>query len=136
MSKIKVIACSGIGKAFGLMAREAVLKVTNELNPQEAETACLAHIITGDAEGREKVADQICITVDGCPALCSAKSVESEGGIVKAKFRVVDEMRNHRGAKAGNGTQLTEDGWKITDELAEKISAKVTELVEEGKNNA
>jgi hypothetical protein len=38
-------------------------------------------------------------------------------------------MRNHRGVNAGNGTSLTEDGWQITDELAEKISAKVAELM-------
>lgn len=76
-----------------------------------------------------------CITVDGCPALCSAKSVEQAGGIIKAKYRAVDEMRNHRGVDAGTATALTEDGWKIVDEFAEKIAAKVTELVEEEQNN-
>lgn len=118
------------------MTREAVFQVTNKLNPKEAETACLAHIITGDAEGRDKVAGQRCITVDGCPKLCAAKSVEFEGGIVKQQFRVIDEMKNHKGVNPGTGTALSEDGWIIVDELAEKISAKVTELVEEGKNNA
>ncbi|MBR0598550.1 putative zinc-binding protein [Sinanaerobacter chloroacetimidivorans] len=135
MSKVKIIPCSGIGKVFGLMSREAVLQVTNNLSPDTAETVCLAYIVTGDDSAREKVEGCTCVTVDGCPALCSAKSVEQSGGIVKAKYRVVDEMRNHKGVNAGTGTALTEDGWKIVDELAEKISAKVAELIEEEKVN-
>lgn len=136
MSKVKVIACSGIGKVFGLMAREAVLQVTNNLSPETSETACLAHIVTGDDSAKDKIKGYTCITVDGCPALCAAKSVEQEGGIVKAKYRSVDEMKNHKGKNAGTGTELTEDGWQIVDEFAEKISAKVKELIEEEKNNA
>ena len=124
MSKIKVMPCSGIGKVFGLMAREAALKVTNELNAQVTETACLGHIVTGDVEAKEKIGGSTCITMDGCPALCAAKNVEPAGGIVKAKYRIVDEMKKHRGVNAGTGTTLSEDGWKIADELAEKICAK------------
>jgi len=136
MSKVKVIPCSGIGKVFGLMARETALQVTDKLSPDTTETVCLASIVTGDDAARAKVEGCTCITIDGCPALCSAKSVESVGGIVKAKYRAVDETRNHRGKNAGTGTALTEDGWQIVDEFAEKVAAKAEELVEEGKNNA
>lgn len=135
MSKIKVIPCSGIGKALGLMSREAVLQVTNNLSPDTAETVCLAHIVTGDQDAVEKVKGRTCITVDGCPALCSAKSVENAGGIVKAKYRAIDEMRNHKGKDAETGTTLTADGWSIVDEFAGKISKKVTELSKEEQNN-
>lgn len=136
MSKVKVIPCSGIGKVFGLVAREAALQVTNNLASDTTETVCLAHVVTGDDSGKEKVEGLTCITVDGCPALCSAKSVELAGGIVKAKYRVVDEMRLHKGKNAGTGTTLTEDGWQIVDEFAEKIAVKVGELIEEGESNA
>ncbi|CDX04362.1 putative zinc-binding protein [Desulfitobacterium hafniense] len=135
MSKIKVIPCSGIGKVYGLMAREAALQVTNVLSQDQAETVCLAYIVTGDDSAKEKVEGRTCITIDGCPALCSLKSVEHAGGIVRAKYRAVDEMRNHRGKNAGSATALTEDGWLIVDEFAEKISAKVAELVEEEQKN-
>lgn len=135
MSKIKVIPCSGIGKVFGLMTREATLEVTNNLVPDKSETVCLAHVVTGDESAVEKVKGCTCITVDGCPALCSYKSVEQAGGIIKANYRSVDEMRNHRGKNAGTATALTEDGWEIVDEFAKKISAKVIELSEEEKEN-
>src|SRR5512133_2210321 len=101
MPKVKIIPCSGIGKVLGLIARESVLQVTTKLSPENTETVCLAHIVTGDDSAREKIEGRSCITVDGCPALCAAKSVEASGGVIKAKYRIVDEMRKHKGKNAG-----------------------------------
>lgn len=135
MSKVMVIPCSGIGKVMGLLSREAALEVTEHLCPELAETACLGHIVTGDAEAVAKVAGKSCISVDGCPALCAAKSIEAAGGVVAAKYRVVDELRGHRGKKPGDGSVLTEDGWIIVDEFAAKMADKVRELSEGGHSN-
>lgn len=131
MSKIKVVPCSGIGKVFGLMTRESALRVTDVLEPDISEIVCLAHIVSGDEEARAKVEGIDCISVDGCPALCAAKSIESAGGILKAKFRAVDVMKDHRGKNAGDGTALSEDGWIIADEFADKIAQKVAEIAKE-----
>ncbi|GAU76000.1 putative zinc-binding protein [Fusibacter sp. 3D3] len=131
MSKIKVVPCSGIGKVFGLMARESALRVTDVLASDICETACLAHIVSGDDEARAKVEGLNCISVDGCPALCAAKSIKASGGIVKAEFRVVDIMKEHRGKNAGDGTALSEEGWIITDDLADRIAAKAIEIAKE-----
>jgi uncharacterized metal-binding protein len=128
VSKIKVIPCSGIGKVFGLMAREAALTVTGRLCPDAAEAVCLAHLVTGEDEALAKVKGLPCITVDGCAALCAAKSVEAAGGEVKQKCRVLDEMRNHKGKNAGTGTALTEDGWRIVDEYAGRIAENIDDL--------
>lgn len=133
MSKIKVIPCSGIGKVFGLMARESALKITNELKPNETEIVCLGHIVTGDADAKEKIEGCSCITIDGCPKLCAGKNVAIAGGIVKAQYRTVDEMKNHKGVDPGTGTYLTEDGWKIIDELCEKVCLKADEILKEDK---
>lgn len=131
MSKVNVLACSGIGKVYGLMAREAVLEVTGKLAPETTQTACLAHIVTGDDEAVEQICGQNCITVDGCPALCARKSVEHAGGIIAAGYRSVDEMRHHRGEEPGTATALTDEGWAIVDELAQKIAAQAKEIEEE-----
>lgn len=135
MSKVKVLACSGIGKVYGLMAREAMLHVTQELSPDKSETLCLAHVITDDVSMLSQIKGASCITIDGCPAMCAAKSVENAGGIVKEKFRSVDEMRNHRGVNAGNGSNLTPDGWLIVEELARKVANRVNEVQMEDQNN-
>ncbi len=129
--KIKVIPCSGMGKVFGLAAREAALKAVDELVPDEAETLCLAYVMTGDEAAKDKIEGYDCITLDGCPALCAAKSAAICGGIVKEEYRVVDAFKKHRGIKAGGATTLTEDGWMVVDEIAAQIADKVKELGKE-----
>jgi uncharacterized metal-binding protein len=129
--KIKVIPCSGMGKVFGLISRETALAVANKLAPDKSETMCLAYIVTGDKEAKEQIEGKNCITLDGCPQMCAAKNVAIAGGIVKEKIRVVDAFKSHRGVKAGNATELTQDGWVIVDELAEKVVGKIKEIGEE-----
>lgn len=123
-NKVKIIPCSGMGKAFGLIARESTLQSIKKCS-EDAETVCLAYVVTGDEEAKNLVEGQKCITIDGCPAMCSAKNIEMAGGIVEEKIRVVDVFKNHRGVKAGSATELTEDGWKIVDEIVEDVVNKV-----------
>jgi len=135
MSKVNVLACSGIGKVYGLMAREAVVNVTQDLSPDKSETICLARIMTDDDYILSHITGKSCITVDGCPAMCAAKSVENGGGKIREKYRSVDEMRNHKGVNAGNGSNLTLEGWQIVEELAQKISKRVDEIYTEEQSH-
>jgi uncharacterized metal-binding protein len=127
--KVKVIPCSGIGKVYGLMAREAVLKTVFELSPEKSETVCLAYIVTGDKEAREKIEGYDCITVDGCTKMCASKNVSIAGGIVIEEIRVLDTVKEHRGKKFGSATQLDADGDVVISEIAEKIAKKINEII-------
>lgn len=131
-NKVKVIPCSGMGKVYGLVARESVLRVVKELCPEQADTVCLAYIVTGDEEARKLIEGEKCITLDGCPAMCAAQNAELAGGIIEERLRVIDAFRKHKGIKPGTATELTEEGWQIVDELAGEISEKVKELNKEG----
>ncbi|WP_335582379.1 putative zinc-binding protein [Candidatus Formimonas warabiya] len=129
--KVKVIPCSGIGKVHGLLAREMALKIAQEICIEEAETDCLAHIVTGDQEISDRIKDGKCMTIDGCPKMCAAKSVAYIGGNIAEKFRVVDALKEYRGAAPGSATALNEEGWKIVDETSEKLAARVREIYRE-----
>jgi uncharacterized metal-binding protein len=126
--KVKVVPCSGIGKVYGLMAREAVLKTVIELCPEQSETVCLAYIVTGDKEVKEKIAGFNCITVDGCPKMCASKNVSLTGGIVVEEMKVLDTVKEHKGKKFGSPTQLNADGDVVMSEIAEKIAKKINEI--------
>ena len=126
--KVKVIPCSGIGKVYGLMAREAVLKTVFELCPEKSETVCLAYIVTGDKEAREKIEGYDCITVDGCPKMCASKNVSIAGGKVIDELKVLDTVKEHKGKKFGSPTQLDADGEAVISEIAEKIAKKIKEI--------
>ena len=124
--KVNVIPCSGMGKVFGLMAREAVMHTVKHLCPEQANTICLAYVVTGDKESGVK--NQPCITVDGCPKMCSAKSVAAMGGNIQGEFKVLDVMKEHKGEQPGTATELTDQGWSIVEEIAAKINSRVQEL--------
>lgn len=120
--EVLVIPCSGVGKVHGLISREAVFHVTDTALPGKADTVCLALLVTGDAETRQKVQDRPCVTLDGCPKLCALKNVELSGGKVAKGIRVYDVMKRHRGANFGTATALSEEGWKVVEELADEVA--------------
>ncbi|MDT8900322.1 putative zinc-binding protein [Anaeroselena agilis] len=131
--KVKVIPCSGMGKVFGLMAREAALRTVGQLCPDKAETMCLAYVVTGDAEAEAGIDGKPCITIDGCPKMCSAKSVAIIGGDIKEEFKVLDIMKEHKGAQPGTATELTTDGWTIVDKIAATLHERVQQIHGEGR---
>lgn len=120
--ELLVIPCSGIGKVHGLISREAVYHVTDKVLPGQADAVCLALLVTGDAETRQKVQETPCVTLDGCPKLCALKNVELSGGKVAKGIRVYDVMKRHRGANFGNATALSEPGWAVVEELAAEVA--------------
>jgi uncharacterized metal-binding protein len=126
--KVKVIPCSGIGKVFGLMAREAVLKTIFELCSEKSETVCLGYIVTGDKEVKEKIEGSDCITVDGCPKMCASKNVSIAGGIVVEEMKVLDTVKEHKGKKFGSPTHLNDNGEVVISEIAERIAKKINEI--------
>jgi len=126
--KVKIVACSGTGKVNGLIAREAVLKVLAEEGSSMAETMCLAHIVTGDADMESSIDGCPCITIDGCPKLCAAKSVGIMGGDIQKEFKVFAMMPEQEGVQLGTGTELTAAGWQIMDALADQLAENVTKI--------
>ncbi len=115
---VLVIPCSGIGKVHGLISREAAYLVTDELARERADTMCLALLVKGDAEALEAVKAHICITIDGCSKACAETNVKIAGGRAAETIQVTDALKKHRGAKPGNATDLTNEGWIIAREIA------------------
>jgi len=129
MPEVLVVPCSGVGKVHGLISREAVYRVTDTLMPGQTDTVCLALLVTGDAETRERVQNHPCITVDGCPKLCARKNVELSGGEVALGVRVYDTLKRHRGAQFGSPTTLSSEGWVAVDEIAAEIAQTAQQVV-------
>jgi len=126
---ILIIPCSGIGKPFGTISRDATFRVVDELRKGKADTNCLSLVVMGDEEATRQIRESRCIAVDGCPLACARKNIEIAGGTITAYFRVVDLLRENRGLKPRQVTYLDEDGERLSEILAEKIASKVDELI-------
>ncbi len=125
---VLVIPCSGIGKVHGLIGREATYLVTDELAPEKTATLCLALLVKGDSEAVNAVRTHVCITIDGCAKACAQKNVQIAGGRVTKAFQAAEAFRDFRGAKPGNATALTEEGWTITRHIAEAVVCEAARL--------
>ena len=130
---VLVIRCSGIGKVHGLIGREATYLVTDVLAADRTDTLCLALLVKGDAEAVDAVQTHACITIDGCAKACAQKNVEMAGGRVAKAIQVAEAFRNYRGAKPGNATALTEEGWTITKDIAGAVACEAARVGEQGE---
>ncbi len=132
MGKIMVIPCSGIGKAFGTIGREAAYAVVDGMRPQTTDIVCLSALVIGDEETRAAVQGRRCITIDGCPIGCARKNVELAGGAVARALRVVDTYRAHHELKPKAVTELDDAGRELARILAHEIAAEVDRIQEAG----
>jgi uncharacterized metal-binding protein len=127
-AKVLIIPCSGIGKAFGSIGREATYMVVDEMRPGETDTLCLSLLTLGDDEAKERVRRHPVITIDGCPKACAELNVKSVGGRSAANLKVVDTYREHPDLKVPSVLDLGEPGRKLASFVAERVVMTVDAL--------
>ncbi|MCL4396469.1 MAG: putative zinc-binding protein [Chloroflexi bacterium] len=126
--RVMIVPCSGIGKAYGSVGREAMFQIVEEMRADATDTVCLSLLTLGDAEAQEQVRANPTITIDGCPSACAKVNVEAAGGKPAAEFRVYDVYRAHRELKVRSVSELGQNGREMARILAEEIAAKVDAL--------
>jgi uncharacterized metal-binding protein len=129
--KVVIIPCSGIGKAFGSISRDATYEVVENLRKDVTQTLCLALLVSGDEESLQLVRNNRCITVDGCPLQCAEKNVKLASGNLAGSLRVVDVYKENRHLKPRGVTFLDNDGQQMALALAARIAYKVDDLLGE-----
>jgi uncharacterized metal-binding protein len=129
--RVIIIPCSGIGKAFGSVGREAAYVVTEELRPGCTQTVCLSLLTLGDEEARRQVRNHPTITIDGCPTACARVNVEQAGAAPAAAFRVFDVFRRHKELRVRSVSDIGKAGEEMARILATDVAAKVDELQKE-----
>ena len=133
--KVIIVPCSGIGKPYGAVSREAAYVVTEDLRPGQTQLMPLALLVMGDEESRSIVADCPAVTIDGCKLACAAKMVKQSGGTVAQEIAVLDVYRRYRQFKPQGIAELNEGGRQLAQALAEEIAVTVDSLVSKGKGD-
>ncbi len=132
--KVVIVPCSGIGKTYGTVSREAAYEVIEEMRPETAQLVALSKLVLGDENARTAVADNPAITIDGCKLACATKMVQESGGRVAQDFAVLDVFRRHRKLKPQGIAELNEGGLQLAHALAEEVTAVVDAL--QGESDA
>jgi uncharacterized metal-binding protein len=126
--KVVIVPCSGIGKTYGTVSREAAYEVIEDLRPDTSQLVALSMLVLGDETARDVVAASPAITIDGCKLACATKMVQESGGQVARDFAVLDVYRRNRKLKPTGIAELNEDGQQLARVLAEEVSAVIDEL--------
>lgn len=128
---VLVIPCSGIGKAFGSVGREAMYLITEEMRPDTTDTVCLSLLTLGDEEAEEIVQTQPVLTIDGCPKHCAVASVQAAGAEPTATFRVFDVFRRHRDLRVKEIADIGENGRRMAEILAGDVVEEIDRIRED-----
>jgi uncharacterized metal-binding protein len=136
--KVLIVPCSGIGKPYGTVSREAAYDVTEDLRPGQTQLVPLALLVLGDEEYRSAVEECLAVTIDGCKLACAAKMVQQSGGRIAHEISVLDVYRRHKELKPLGIAELNEGGQKLARVLADEVTAMVDELISgrQGGENA
>ncbi len=134
--RVLIIPCSGIGKAYGSVGREAMYALLEDLRPGVTDTLCLSLLTLGDAEAQTRVREQPTLTIDGCPKACAKVNVEAAGGTPEGIYRVFDVYRAHKELKVRSVSELGDSGRNMAQILAEEIAQKVDQLRETPDSNS
>jgi uncharacterized metal-binding protein len=136
--KVVIIPCSGIGKTYGTVSREAAYDVTEDIRPAQTRLVPLSLLVLGDEATRAAVAGSPVITMDGCKLACATKMAKESGGMVARDIAVLDVYRRYKQFKPQGIAELNEGGKQLARAMAEEIADLVDDLttVEEGSPNA
>ena len=129
IQKVIIVPCSGIGKPYGTVSREAAYEVTEDLRPGQTQLVPLALLVLGDEESRSVVEACPAVTIDGCKLACAAKMVQQSGGRIAQEFAVRDVYRSHKDLKPLGIAELNEGGQKLARVLAKEVTAVVDDLL-------
>ncbi len=117
-----IVPCSGIGKSFGSVSREAAYELCETLNPESTRLVALSKLVLGDETARRIVAQNPAVTIDGCKQMCAAKMVKQSCGTVINEATVFDAFRRHKDLKPEGIAMLNEAGMQLARVLAEEIA--------------
>jgi uncharacterized metal-binding protein len=121
-TQVVVVPCSGIGKTYGSVAREAAYDLCEELRPGRTTLVALAKLVLGEEQARERVRTCPVVTIDGCKLTCASKLVTHSGGTVAHEVDVLEVYRRHRDLKPDGLAELNEQGRKLARALAEEVA--------------
>ena len=116
-----VIPCSGIGKAFGTVSREATYQLTETDHREEYRTMCLPLLVAGDQDAIELLKKSRVYTIDGCPKKCATLSVERTGIDVTMEVMVPKVLAKNTDHKPGTVLDIGSNGVLLAKDIVNII---------------
>jgi uncharacterized metal-binding protein len=126
--RVVIVPCSGIGKPFGSVSREAAYEVCEVLRPDRTQLVALSKLVLGEEGAGERVRTSPAITIDGCKLMCAATLVRLNGGTVASEVAVLDAYRRNKDLKPEGIAELNEAGRQLARVVAGEIADTIDQI--------
>ncbi len=134
-NKVVIVPCSGIGKTFGSVSREAAYIITEDLQPDDTQLVSLAKLVMEEESAVAMVAGNPTITIDGCKLACASKMVRESGGNITQEFDVLEVYRRYKEFRPDGIAELNENGVRLAQALAAEAALTIDKLKVEPKGD-
>ena len=125
--KVAIVACTGMGKALGTIARQVAYKVVDELRPGKTVLICIPSLTAGVGEYKSLLQKHPSIILDGCVERCATKIISSSNANIGAKV-FLPQMVAKYGLRPQSRTDLGEEGEKLVAKIAEEVALLADQL--------
>jgi uncharacterized metal-binding protein len=105
--KVAIVACTGMGKALGTVARQVAFKVVDELRLGKTVLICIPSLSAGVGDYKGLLQKYPSIVLDGCVERCATKIIFKNKGMMRAKV-FMPQMIAKYGLKPLSRTNLGE----------------------------
>jgi len=127
-----VLPCSGVGKVYGTIARDAAYRIIEQLRPEKTLITCLPLLVVGEEDARRIVQENPCIVINGCPTGCAELAVKNSGGKIVQSVNVTSFLKENRELKPSQTAirDLDSKGQRLAEVIAEKIAQEVDRILD------
>lgn len=127
--KVAIIACGGMDKALGSVARIAAFKVTEKLKPDDTILICISPLVAGVKPYSDLAKSCPVITIDGCAERCATKIAVKTGAKIRGRAFVPQSAQTYN-LKPNTASDIGPEGQKLAEKIAEETAIIVSKLRE------
>jgi uncharacterized metal-binding protein len=126
--KVAIVACTGMGKTLGTVARQVAYKVVEELRPEKTVLICIPSLAANVGEYRNHVKNYPSIILDGCVERCATKIISENNGMIKGKLFLPQLVKKY-GLKPGPRVDIGPEGEELVSKIAQEVAEQVDRLL-------
>lgn len=126
--KVAIVACAGMDKPLGSVARATAFKVVENLKPDSTVLVCIPPLVAGASPHSELIKKYPVITVDGCSERCATKIVVKSRGKIRGRVFIPQSVQKF-GLKPKAAADIGVEGEKLAEKLAEETAFLIDKIL-------
>jgi len=123
-----IVACAGMDKALGSVARACAFKVVEKSRPEETVLICIAPLVAEVKPYSELIKKYPVIIIDGCAERCATKIAAKMGAKIRGKV-LVPQSASKYNLKPKTASDIGPEGEMLAEKIAEEIAVQIDKLL-------